>query len=280
MKSSRTVNFHFKRIARAFIASLYFALSRDGRLARLVSGKVLSLFHRPLHPNPSNHRLDIRIPVFLEERPQRWTTVSGHRGRCWPVPSTANLAAPCTHHPQRFKVNVTRAPSRYETSRVETFSDWFPFLRFLLFLFFFLSQLPRWWKHDRNYIIYIFPICEILNLWNYKFDSCNVRGYICVYSEKCTHCKDLLNKGQRYWTSLPPLRFRVVLASRNCKLFRGFTPLHFPRYTESLEYHPRLKMNCIVDVKQASRSFPRNEICMHRVGRVVIFSPHCHQSER
>lgn len=67
--------FHFKRIVRAFIASLYFALSRDGRLARLVSGKVPSLFHRPLHPNPSNHRLDIRIPVFLEERPQRWTYV-------------------------------------------------------------------------------------------------------------------------------------------------------------------------------------------------------------
>lgn len=148
MKSSRTVNFHFKRIARAFIASLYFALSRDGRLARLVSGKVLSLFHRPLHPNPSNHRLDIRIPVFLEERPQRWTTVSGHRGRCWPVPSTANLAAPCTHHPQPFKVNVTRAPSRdvtrwniFRLIPVSAFSS-------------FLSQLPRWWKHETISYVY------------------------------------------------------------------------------------------------------------------------------
>lgn len=177
MKSSRTVNFHFKRIARAFIASLYFALSRDGRLARLVSGKVLSLFHRPLHPNPSNHRLDIRIPVFLEERPQRWTTVSGHRGRCWPVPSTANLAAPCAHHPQRFKVNVTCAPSRYETSRVETFSDWFPSLRFLLFY-----PSCHVDESTKLYHMYI-PNTQnyILNLWNCKFGSCNVRGiYACV----------------------------------------------------------------------------------------------------
>lgn len=167
MKSSRTVNFHFKRIARAFIASLYFALSRDGRLARLVSGKVLSLFHRPLHPNPSNHRLDIRIPVFLEERPQRWTTVSGHRGRCWPVPSTANLAAPCTHHPQPFKVNVTRAPSRHALKHFQIDSR--------LCVFFFFIPAATLMK-ARNYIICIFPICKILNLWNCKFDSCNVRG--------------------------------------------------------------------------------------------------------
>lgn len=63
----------------------------------------------------------------------------------------------------------------HETSRVETFSDWFPSRSALspfFFLFFFLSQLPRWWKH-RNY--------HAPNMQDFKsfckFCSYNVQGY-------------------------------------------------------------------------------------------------------